>query len=231
MEERLQKILSAAGICSRRAAEGYILDGRVAVNGTTAQLGQRADPNRDVIAVDGASLAPTAAPVYLMLYKPRGYVSTLSDEQGRRNVAQLVSGCGARVWPVGRLDLDSEGLLLMTNDGVVTNLLTHPSHEVEKEYHVTVTGEVEAALPVLRGPMYLDGSLLRTAQVKRLGEGQLSVVIHEGKNRQVRRMCDQAGLAVTRLCRVREGPLTLRDLKPGQWRLLEEKELAWLLSL
>ncbi|MCI2106276.1 MAG: rRNA pseudouridine synthase [Intestinimonas sp.] len=228
MEERLQKILSAAGVCSRRTAERYILEGRVTVNGTGALLGQRADPDVDMITVDGKSIIPNEAPVYLMLNKPRGYVTTLSDEQGRRTVAQLVSGCGVRVWPVGRLDLDSEGLLLMTNDGNVTNRLTHPSHEVEKEYHVMVAGDIAAALPALRGPMWLDESPLRPAQVEQLGAGRLSIVIHEGKNRQVRRMCAQAGLTVTRLCRVREGRLTLQGLKPGHWRALTNEEAAWL---
>ena len=136
MEDRLQKLLSAAGVCSRRAAEGYIEAGRVTVNGETARLGAKADPDRDDVRLDGRPLPRRAEPVYLLLNKPRGYVTTLSDEQGRRTVADLTAGCGIRVYPVGRLDLDSEGLLLFTDDGALTQRLLHPSHEVEKEYRV-----------------------------------------------------------------------------------------------
>ena len=230
MEERLQKLLSARGVLSRRAAEAYIQAGRVTVNGATAQLGQKADPDRDEIAVDGVPLGQAPAErVCLMLNKPRGYVTTLSDEQGRKTAAELVTDCGRRVWPVGRLDLNSEGLLLFTDDGALTNRLLHPSHEVEKEYHVWVTGDAESALPKLRRPMTLDGVRLRPAKVKQLSRGEgsakLSIVIHEGKYRQVRRMCAQAGLTVVRLRRVREGNLTLGDLKSGQWRYLTKAEL------
>ena len=163
-----------------------------------------------------------------MLNKPRGYVTTLSDEKGWRTVAELVAGCGARVWPVGRLDLDSEGLLLLTDDGALTHSLLHPSHEVEKEYRVWVEGDVDTALPVLRGPMELDGYALRPARVTPAGEGVLSVVIHERRNRQVRRMCDAAGLRVRRLQRVREGELCLCALPVGAWRRLTGEELCLL---
>ena len=231
MEERLQKLLSSAGVCSRRASEQYILAGRVTINGRPAVLGQRADPERDDIRVDGTPLNPTPRPVYLMLNKPRGYVTTLSDEQGRPTVAQLVADAGARVYPVGRLDLDSEGLLLLTDDGELTQKLLHPSHQVEKEYLVWVTGNVEKALPILSGPMELDGEPLAPAKVTRGRESggvtQLSITICQGKNRQVRRMCAQAGLEVTRLKRIREGQVSLdRKLKPGQWRPLTAQELA-----
>jgi len=229
LEERLQKILSAAGVASRRTAEGYIEAGRVRVNGRPARLGDRADPERDRIEVDGKPLRRTEKRTYLMLHKPRGYVTTLSDEKGRPTVAQLVRDCGARVWPVGRLDLDSEGLLLLTDDGELTNRLIHPSHEVEKEYHVLVTGDVDRGLPILRGPMELDGVALHPARVELLGrdggESLLSVIIHEGRNRQVRRMCALAGLRVRRLCRVREGTVELGGLKPGRWRPLTEDEI------
>lgn len=230
MEERIQKILSAAGLASRRRAEEYLSAGRVTVNGRTAVLGEKADPKQDDIRLDGKPVRPAGAHTYLMLYKPRGYVTTLSDERGRRTVAQLVSGCGARVWPVGRLDLDSEGLLLMTDDGDFTQRLIHPSHQVEKEYLVTVEGDVDRALPVLSGPMELDGVPLSPAKVGVLSrEGaaraRLSVVIHEGRNRQVRRMCALAGLEVKRLKRVREGGLTLGGLRPGEWRRLTPREL------
>ena len=230
MEERLQKILSARGVASRRAAETLLDAGRVTVNGRTAQVGDRADPERDEIRVDGRPLPPLDRRTYLVLNKPRGYVTTLSDEKGRRTVAQLVAGCGARVWPVGRLDLDSEGLLILTDDGELTQKLLHPSHEVEKEYHVWVEGDVEKGLPILRGPLSLDGVSLHPAQVKVLDAGVLSVTIHEGRNRQVRRMCAAAGLKVRRLRRVREGSLTLGNLKVGCWRPLTAEELSHLLE-
>jgi len=233
MEERLQKLISSCGLASRRAAEEWIAAGRVCVNGQTARLGDRADLDRDEVLVDGRPLRPAGDRVYLMLNKPRGYVSTLSDESGRRTVADLVSGCGARVWPVGRLDLDSEGLLLMTDDGSMTQRLLHPSNEVEKEYLIWVTGDVEKALPVLSGPMELDGEPVSPARVRRGrrtgGVNQLSVTICQGKNRQVRRMCAQAGLEVLRLKRVREGRLALdRSLRPGEWRPLTAEELLLL---
>lgn len=223
MEERLQKLLSSAGICSRRRAEEYIAAGRVAVNGVPASLGDRADPQRDSVTLDGAPVRPRGGHTYLMLNKPRGYVTTLSDEKGRRTAAELVADCGARVWPVGRLDLDSEGLLLFTDDGALTNRLLHPTREVEKEYLVWVQGDVEAALPALRRPMRLDGEELRADRVERRG-GALRFVLHQGKNRQLRRMCAAAGLAVTRLKRVREGPLQLGELPVGQWRYLTQEE-------
>ena len=218
MEERIQKLISACGLASRRAAEGWIIAGRVTVNGEKAHLGDRADLDRDAVLVDGRPLTPGGGRTYLMLNKPRGYVTTLSDEKGRKTVSDLVAGCGVRVWPVGRLDMDSEGQLL------------HPSHEVDKEYLVWVTGNVQKALPVLSAPMTLDGELLSPAQVRRGrdsgGVHQLSITIHQGKNRQVRRMCAQAGLEVLRLKRVREGPLALdRSLKAGQWRNLTDREL------
>lgn len=226
MKERLQKILSARGVCSRRAAEEYLKQGRVSVNGVTAGLGDQADPDTDEITVDGVRIGAAERRTYLMLYKPRGYVTTLSDEKGRKTVAELVEDCGARVWPVGRLDMDSEGLLLLTDDGELTNRLTHPSHEVEKEYCVWVTGEVTAAaLEALGKPMELDGQRLRPAKVKKLGENRLAIVIHEGKNRQVRRMCASVGLEVKRLKRVREGDVRLGDLPVGKWRPLTEQEI------
>lgn len=231
MEDRLQKLLSAAGVCSRRRAEEYITAGRVTVNGRPASLGDRADPDRDEIALDGQPVVRSQTRTVLMLYKPRGVVTTLSDEKGRRTVADLVKGCPARVWPVGRLDLDSEGLLLLTDDGDLTNALIHPRHEVEMEYLVWVTGCTEPGLGALARPMKLDGQALRPAQVavlRREGERTvLSVVIHEGKNRQIRRMCAACGMTVRRLKRVREGSLTLdRTLAPGQWRPLTPAETA-----
>ena len=233
--DRLDKILAGTGRWSRREVKGLVRAGRVTVNGILAQLGQRADPERDDIRVDGRPLRRPARRTYLMLNKPRGYVTTLSDEKGRRTVAELVAGCGARVWPVGRLDLDSEGLLLLTDDGELTQKLLHPSHQVEKEYLVWVTGDVSRGLPVLSGPMDLDGVPLSPAKVRRGrtsgGVTQLSITICQGKNRQVRRMCGQAGLKVLRLKRVREGGLCLdRTLGPGKWRRLEQSEVAALLQ-
>lgn len=229
MEERLQKLLSAAGVCSRRAAETYLTAGRVTVNGEPARLGQKADPDRDEILVDGRPLTPRATPVYILLNKPRGYVTTLSDERGRKTVAELVADCGARVYPVGRLDLDSEGLLLLTNDGDWAQHLLHPSHEVEKTYHVSVFGPVAGAAARLAAMTDLEGEPIRPARVEVLRQtartAVLAVTIHEGKNRQIRRMCTRCGLTVKRLRRVQEGPLKLGNLPSGKWRDLTENEV------
>jgi len=235
MEERVQKLISLCGLASRRKAEEWITAGRVTVNGGKARLGDKADLERDRVEVDGRPLRPSQAHHYLMLHKPRGVVTTLSDEKGRKTVAQLTSGYGARVWPVGRLDLDSEGLLLLTDDGELTNFLLHPSHQVEKEYLVWVTGDLAKGLPALCSPMELDGEPLAPAKVRRGRSSgnvhQLSVTIRQGKNRQVRRMCAQAGLTVLRLKRIREGSLALdRTLRPGQWRPLTDGEVAALLG-
>ena len=230
MEERLQKLLSAAGICSRRTAEAYITAGRVTVNGGTAQLGQRADPDRDAVRVDGKPRNGREALVYLLLNKPRGYVTTLSDEKGRRTVADLTMDCGTRVFPVGRLDLDSEGLLLMTNDGELMQHLLHPSDEVEKTYHVSVYGPVAGAAARLSAITDLEGEAIRPARVEVLRQtartAELSITIHEGKNRQIRRMCAACGLTVKRLRRVREHTLELGDLPVGKWRYLTAEETA-----
>lgn len=231
--ERIQKILSAVGVCSRRQAESYILSGRVTVNGVTAQLGDRADADKDMILVDGKPLRSAPQKLYLMLNKPRGYVTTLSDERGRRTVAELVSDCGERVYPVGRLDMDSDGLLLLTNDGDFAQRMAHPSHQKEKEYHVTVSGDLKGCAERLAELTQLeDGTPIAPAQVKILrraaGEWTLSVTIHQGLNRQIRRMCALCGLKVLRLQRVREGGLELGDLVSGKWRILSAEELALL---
>ena len=229
MEDRLQKILSARGVASRREAEEMIRSGRVTVNGAVAALGDRADPDRDAILVDGKALPVSEKPVYILLHKPRGFVTTLSDEKGRRTVAELVD-CGTRVYPVGRLDMDSEGLLLLTNDGEFANLLTHPRHEVKKTYEVWVMGFHPGATALLSRPIELDGTRIRRPLVKLLWEdGQKAkflVTIHEGKNRQVRRMCEAAGMHVTRLRRTREGSLSLGDLPLGAWRYLTAEEVS-----
>ena len=231
MKERLQKLLSAAGVCSRRAAEGYITAGRVTVNGENALLGQQADPETDDIRVDGVPLGREPEAVYLMLNKPRGYVTTVSDEQGRKTVMDLLTGVSTRVYPVGRLDRDSEGLLLLTNDGALTHRL-HPSHEVSKEYRVTVSGPVEHAAERLSRIRDVVGLPIRPAEVRELSRkgnrAELSVTIHEGRNRQIRRMCAQCGLEVLRLQRVREHCLELGTLPLGQWRYLTAEEIAGL---
>ncbi len=227
--ERIQKILSAAGVCSRRQAEQYIVDGRVSVNGTPVALGMQADPEKDRIEVDGCPISIGTEKRYLMLNKPRGYVTTLSDERGRPTVAELVKDCGVRVYPVGRLDMDSDGLLLLTNDGEFAQRLAHPSHEMDKEYYVTVCGALEGCEEQIAALTSLeDGTPIAPARVRRISERDgrrvISVVIHQGLNRQVRRMCAMVGLKVLRLQRVREGELRLRDLPQGKWREITQQE-------
>ena len=232
MTDRLQKILSARGVCSRRKAEDLINEGRVSVNGYVARLGDSADPDIDEILLDGKKLPSQSGYVYILLNKPRGYVTTLSDEKGRPNAAQLVADCGVRVYPVGRLDMDSEGLLLFTNDGEFANLLMHPKHEVNKTYRVIVRGFSAAGLEKLKQPVTLDGYTIRKPEVvllRRFGDtdkAELEVTIHEGRNRQVRRMCDLAGMTVTRLVRISEGKLKLGNLPQGKWRHLTAAEVA-----
>lgn len=237
MKERLQKLISSAGLASRRAAEELIKQGKVKVNGETAALGMSADPDTDVVTVNGRRLRIAEQRVYIMLNKPRGYVTTLSDEKGRRTVAELVKGAGRRLYPVGRLDLNSEGLLIMTDDGEAANALMHPSHEVAKTYRVTVSGrEPEAAVRELEAMREVEGESIRPAQVSfiaQTGEDryQLELTIHEGRNRQVRKMCAAAGLEVRRLQRIAEGELRLDGLQCGKWRHLTQEELDWLLKL
>lgn len=229
MEERLQKLIAAAGLCSRRAAEELLRAGRVSVNGQTAELGGKADPEKDAVAVDGCPLPRPEKSVCILLNKPRGYVTTLSDERGRPTVAELVRDVGVRLFPVGRLDLDSEGLLLMTNDGALMQRLIHPSFEVNKTYLVTVAGDVGHAARKLSAIRELDGESIRPAEVTCLQRGTetavLRMVIHEGKNRQIRRMCQACGLSVKRLRRIGEHTLELGELEPGKWRYLTEREL------
>ena len=235
MKERLQKIISASGLMSRRAAEELIAAGKVSVNGATAALGDKAEAGTDRILVDGKVLPSAGEKLYIMLNKPRGYVTTLSDEKGRKNVSELVKELGTRLYPVGRLDMYSEGLLIMTNDGDFANRLMHPSHQVDKCYHTWVKGEdMGWAVELLRCPMEIDGYVTSPAQVDILelkGEDALlGITIHEGRNRQVRKMCEAAGLKVTRLMRVSEGGVKLGTLKSGRWRRLTEEELNMLLE-
>ncbi len=229
MEERLQKLLSRYGVASRRRAEQMIQDGRIRVNGSTAALGDTADDGEDVIEVDGVPLGGKPSAVYIMLNKPRGYVTTLEDERGRKNVSQLVADCGQRVYPVGRLDLNSEGLLLFTNDGGLTNALTHPKQAVQKVYQVWVSGYKTGDEKKLAQPIWIDGRDTRPAQVRlqmrREDVAMVQITLTEGRNRQIRRLCQRAGLAVTRLKRIEEGPLRLGSLAVGKWRYLEEAEI------
>lgn len=237
MADRLQKIISSAGAASRRAAEELIRAGRVTVNGAPASLGMSADAERDDIRIDGAPLGrPPRERVYIMLNKPRGYVTTLSDERGRPTVAELVRGAGRRLYPVGRLDMYSEGLLIMTDDGEAANALMHPSHDAPRRYLVDVLGEnLAGAARVIEAQREVDGLPVRPAEVELLSEGQgrgrLAVVIHEGRNRQVRRLCAAAGLKVSRLKRVSEGALSLGELPTGKWRYLSEEEIEYIRSL
>ena len=230
MQERIQKLISAAGLMSRRAAETLITDGRVKINGHTATIGEKADPATDTILVDGKLLPESGDKVYIMLNKPRGYVTTMSDEKGRRDVTELVRNVPCRVYPVGRLDMYSEGLLLMTNDGDFANYMMHPSHNVDKTYLTRVEGEdIGVAMEYLREPMELDGYVVDGAEVDLRslfpGGAELEITIHEGRNRQVRKMCEAVGFKVLRLKRISEGALELGELKPGAWRYLTLEEL------
>lgn len=228
---RLQKILADAGVASRRAAEALIAAGRVSVNGCiVATLGTKANPERDDIRVDGRPLARAAPPVYLALNKPAGYVSTASDERGRPTVLDLVRDVPARLYPVGRLDRDSEGLLLLTNDGDLALRLTHPRYGVEKEYAVLLDREPRPeALGLLATGIDLDGRRTAPARVRRLERAPagvwIAIALHEGRKRQIRRMCAALGLHVLRLIRVRIGPVRLGTLPPGAYRPLTSKEV------
>ena len=230
MEERLQKILSRHGAASRREAEELILSGRVTVNGKEALLGMKADADRDEILVDGDPLARKEERVYIMLNKPRGCLCTRKDEKGRKTVLDYLSGCRARVWPVGRLDLNSEGLLLLTDDGELTNALTHPSHGVEKVYTVRVAGEdIPGALQLLRGPLELEDGSAQARRVRCLKDDGdraiLEITVTEGRKHLVRNLCAAAGLEVKRLIRLSEGGLELGELRTGCWRYLEAEEV------
>lgn len=231
---RIHKVLSDNGILSRRKAEQLIEEGRITVNGHRAELGQDINPARDIIHIDGERVVieKRAKKLYIMLNKPRGYVTTLSDELGRRCVAELVSEVPARVYPIGRLDKDSEGLLLLTNDGDFANLIMHPSHHISKTYRVTVRPDItEEQLVALSTGVTLDDEVTTLpAQVqvedKEPGRVVLRLTIFEGKNRQIRRMCEALGLEVARLRRVSVGPVKLGMLQPGKWRELTPAEVG-----
>jgi pseudouridine synthase len=229
---RLQKILSQAGVASRRAAEQLIEEGRVSVNGRTVrEMGVKADPAADDIRVDGRRLRAPERHRYILLNKPAGVVTTRSDPQRRRTVLDLLGGVREYVYPVGRLDYDSEGLLILTNDGDLAARLTHPRHEVARTYEAYVAGTPdEEAIEQLRRGIPLDGKRTRPADVKLLGQRVLLITIREGRNRQVRRMCEAVGHPVKKLRRVRIGPITDRRLRLGEWRELTRVEVEKLKS-
>ena len=223
--DRLQKVLARAGLASRRVCEDLIADGRVKVNGEVADLGRRVDPTADVIEVDGALVPIAPGLVYYLLNKPTGVVTTAADTHGRPTVVALVPA-EPRVFPVGRLDADTEGLLVLTNDGELTHRLTHPSFGVEKEYLASVEGDPSpATLRRLREGVELDDGMTVPAKAVRVSDGLIRLTIHEGRNRQVRRMCEAVGHPVVRLVRSRIGSLADRKLKPGEWRELSPDEV------
>jgi pseudouridine synthase len=234
---RLNKYIAACGVCSRRGADALIASGRVSVNGAAVNtMGPDIDETNDAVCLDGKPLRLENRKVYIMLNKPAGYLSTCRDDRGRKTVLSLVSGAGARIFPVGRLDMDTEGLLLLTNDGDFAYRCTHPSHEVTKEYFAVVSGPLsDAALDLLRSGVMLDGEKTRPARVELIrrtpNETHFSITIHEGKNRQVRRMIEFAGASVRYLKRISEGSLALGGLKTGVWRKLTEDEVNRLNNL
>lgn len=239
-QQRIQKVMSDQGVCSRRAAEQLIADGRVQVNGRPVTLGDKMDPDFDKLAIDGKTVKVLRKRkyTYIMLHKPRGYITTASDEHGRKTVMDLVTGVGRRVYPVGRLDKDSEGLLLMTDDGAFANMLTHPKNGVGKLYRVTVRPRAtEDQLARLASGVVLDDGTKtqpvvihvvteETGTSDRPGRSVLEMTLHEGRNRQIRRMCEAVGLEVARLKRSAEGPVKLGMLRPGEWRELKKSEIT-----
>jgi 23S rRNA pseudouridine2605 synthase len=237
MIERLQKIISGAGLMSRRAADELISRGKVRVNGTVAVPGTKADPEVDSIEISGVRInsEKPGKSVYILLNKPRGYVTTLSDEKGRKTVLDLVQLKGIRVFPVGRLDMDTEGLLLLTNDGETANKLMHPSHSVRKTYLATIRGDAEGNLKKLCSPLVIDGRPIRPAKasiIRKTGENEyvIQIEIGEGRNRQVRKMCELCNLEVLRLIRIGYGALELApgSMKLGTWRHLTGPEVEYL---
>ena len=227
---RLQKYLSECGVASRRKAEEMIESGQVRVNGRPAQIGDKIDPRADTVTVKGRKVAKKKEHTYVALYKPRGVVSTMSDESGRRCVAELVADVPTRVYPVGRLDRNSEGLLLMTDDGALTNALSHPSGHVSKTYRVTIRpGITDAQIEQLSDGMMLDGKMTLPADVRVLEKQEnrtvLEIVLREGRNRQIRRMLEAMGIETARLKRTSIGPVRLGMLEVGKWRALTPQEV------
>lgn len=227
---RLQKYLSMCAVASRRKAEELIAQGKVKVNGKVAEIGDKVSPRHDTVTVSGRKIVANKKHYYIMLHKPRGFITTMDDEMGRKCVAELVSDVGARVYPVGRLDKDSEGLLLMTNDGEFANHMTHPSKHIPKTYRVTVRPDVtEEKLTAFAAGMEIDGRITAPADAhiieKQDNRVVLEIVLYEGRNRQIRKMCETLGLEVARLKRTSIGSLKLGMLHPGKWRELTEDEV------
>lgn len=228
---RLQKYFTDCGVLSRRAAEAEIAAGHVLVNGSPAHIGDKIDPDVDRVEYRGRLIRSTKGRShrYVMLHKPRGYVTTSKDERGRRTVLELTADVGTRIYPVGRLDMDSEGLLLLTDDGELANRLTHPRHEIPKIYRVTVAPiPTDSQLQALASPMEIDGYRLLPIGVRRISENMLELTLHEGRNRQIRKMCDAVGLTVRRLKRIAIGKVTLGELPLGKWRELTDEEVRYL---
>ena len=232
---RIQKFFTDCGILSRRAAEEEIKKGRVKVNGTVAEVGQKIDPTRDRVEYRGQVIEATEKPrfTYVMLNKPRGYLSTVTDDRGRHTVTELVADVGVRLYPVGRLDMDSEGLLLLTNDGELTNRLTHPKHEIPKIYHVKIRGTVTAEqVKALSSSMEIDGYRILPVKTELISvkddTSVLRMTLFEGRNRQIRKMCESQSLTVLRLCRIAIGDLKLGNLAPGKWRYLTKTQVDYL---
>ena len=234
---RISKYFTDCGVMSRRAADTAVENGEVKINGEIAVLGQKVTPGVDVITWRGKKIVPPSTPakITIMLNKPRGYLTTLSDDKGRHTVAELVRDAGVRLYPVGRLDMDSDGLLILTNDGDLANMLAHPSHNVNKVYLAYVDGHVTSEqMEGMTHPIEIDGKMTSPAQVRKAAYNQfetaLEVTIHDGRNRQVRRLCEREGLHVRKLTRVAEGPLLLGELEEGKWRKLSAKELHMLMQ-
>ena len=233
---RLQKYMADAGIMSRRAAEEEIKNGNVSVNGHVAELGMKIDPRNDVIAYRGKRIRYEKKEyTYIMMNKPRGYLCSTTDDRGRKCVTDLLDGVDARVYPVGRLDLISEGMLLLTNDGDLKNKLTHPKHSIPKVYRVKVAEEVtESKLEILSSPLVIDGYKIKPVNVVKYAEEEngtvLKMTLFEGRNRQIRKMCEQAELTVKRLSRISIGELKLDGLPVGKWRYLTDSEIKYLMK-
>lgn len=239
---RLQKYLSDCGVLSRRAAEAEIQKGNITVNGIRAEIGQKIDPESDSVRWRGQVIRPRdqqSGRTYILLHKPIGYVTTMKDEKGRQTASELLHGVSTRVYPVGRLDMYSEGMLLFTDDGDLTNRLTHPAHHIAKKYMVTIRGVLtKSDAARFAEPMTLDGYELRPVEARLIASGEVmpdgtavsvvELILHEGRNRQIRRMCDLLGFKVVRLCRIAIGEITLGDLPRGKWRYLTNEEIAYL---
>ncbi|MCR5485882.1 MAG: rRNA pseudouridine synthase [Clostridiales bacterium] len=233
---RLQKYLSESGVCSRRKAEELIAAGKVKINGHPAEIGAKVDPKSDIVTVSGKKVSGKEKPIYIMLHKPRGYITTLSDERGRKCVTELLSGIKERVYPIGRLDRDSEGLLLLTNDGEFANLMMHPKHHIPKTYRVTVRPDIsDKQIHQLSVGIPIEGRMTAPADVRLIekteGRAVAEIVLYEGRNREIRKMCEALELEVARLKRTAVGSLKLGMLPTGKWRELTPDEVERLASL